>query len=125
MLDALKAEPFFVHNLFTHRKNTITITSATLAFFKDKPLLKTKHLEVKYVSHDKNMLGIMLSKKAVPGAAQRNNIKRRFKCLFAKNKNRAITYAALLLIRIKIQAEKKDINDILEREWKSLIEQLG
>jgi len=34
------------------------------------------------------------------------------------------SYAAFLTITSKIQAEKKDINDILLPEWKSLLDQL-
>jgi len=34
------------------------------------------------------------------------------------------SYAVLLTITTKIQAEKKDINDILLPEWKSLLNQL-
>jgi len=34
------------------------------------------------------------------------------------------SYAILLTITSKIQAEKKDINDILLPEWKSLLDQL-
>ena len=34
------------------------------------------------------------------------------------------TYVILLSLTSKIQAEKKTINDILMREWKSLLNQL-
>ena len=111
--------------MFTFRKETITISKATLDFFGLKSELSTKHIKLKYVKHHKHMLGVMIPKKTIPLAVQRNQLRRRFRAIYTHLSTKPNVYAALLMITTKIQAEKKDINDILEREWKSLIKQLG
>jgi ribonuclease P protein component len=70
------------------------------------------------------MLGIRISKKAVPLAVSRNSLRRRLRETFRLQQTNSSPCAVLLSISNKIQAEKKDINDILLREWKSLLNQL-
>ncbi len=70
------------------------------------------------------MLGIKISKKLVPLAVSRNSLRRRLREAFRKHLFVNNQYAMLLSISSKIQAEKKDINDILLPEWKSLLDQL-
>ncbi len=74
--------------------------------------------------HPVQMLGIRISKKAVPLAVSRNSLRRKLRESFRKHSFINNPYAILLSISSKIQAEKKDINDILLPEWKSLLEQL-
>jgi ribonuclease P protein component len=73
--------------------------------------------------HPVQMLGIRISKKAVPLAVSRNSL-RKLRESFRKHSFINNSYAILLSISSKIQAEKKDINDILLPEWKSLLDQL-
>jgi ribonuclease P protein component len=70
------------------------------------------------------MLGIRISKKALPLAVSRNSLRRKLRESFRKYSFANNPYAILLSISSKIQAEKKDINDILLPEWKSLLDQL-
>ena len=70
------------------------------------------------------MLGIKISKKAVPLAVSRNSLRRKLREMFRKEPFLNDSYAILLNISSKIPAEKKDINDILLPEWKSLLDQL-
>ena len=69
------------------------------------------------------MLGIRISKKALPLAVSRNSLRRKLRETFREH-SFINKYAVLLSISSKIQAEKKDINDILLPEWKSLLDQL-
>ena len=77
-----------------------------------------------YHIHPAQMLGIRISKKAVPLAVSRNSLRRKWRESFRKHLFINGPYAILLSISSKIQAEKKDINDILLPEWKSLLDQL-
>jgi ribonuclease P protein component len=70
------------------------------------------------------MLGIRISKKSVPLAVSRNSLRRMLRETFKEHQFNNDSYAVLLSITSKIQAEKKDINDILLPEWKSLLDQL-
>ena len=74
--------------------------------------------------HPTQMIGIRISKKAVPLAVSRNSLRRKLRESFRKHSFINNPYAILLSISVKIQAEKKDINDILLPEWKSLLDQL-
>jgi len=69
------------------------------------------------------MLGIRISKRNVPLAVSRNSLRRMLRETF-RGYRFTESYAILLTITSKIQAEKKDINDILLPEWKSLLDQL-
>ena len=70
------------------------------------------------------MLGIRIPKKLVPLAVSRNSLRRMLRETFRGYQFTDESYAILLTITSKIQAEKKDINDILLPEWKSLLDQL-
>ena len=70
------------------------------------------------------MLGIRISKKFVPLAVSRNSLRRMLRETFRGHQFTNEYYVVLLSITNKIQAEKKDINDILLPEWKSLLDQL-
>jgi len=70
------------------------------------------------------MLGIRISKKAVPLAVSRNSLRRFLRERFRRNSTKTSNYAVLLTITAKIPAEKKDINDILLPEWISLLKHL-
>ena len=78
-----------------------------------------------YCHYPEPKLGIKISKKAMPLAVSRNSLRRRLRENFRSNEFKSGTYAILLSISNKIQAEKKDINDILLREWTSLLNQLN
>jgi ribonuclease P protein component len=78
-----------------------------------------------YCHYSEPKLGIKISKKAVPLAVSRNSLRRRLRENFRSNEFKSGAYAILLSISNKIQAEKKDINDILLREWTSLLDQLN
>ena len=69
-------------------------------------------------------IGIKISKKAIPLAVSRNSLRRKLRETFRSYEFDKEHYAVLLSISNKIQAEKKDINDILLREWISLLNQL-
>ena len=70
------------------------------------------------------MLGIRISKKNIPLSVSRNSIRRMLRETFRGFRFANDSYAVLLTITTKIQAEKKDINDILLPEWKSLLDRL-
>ena len=78
-----------------------------------------------YCRYTKPKLGIKISKKSLPLAVSRNSLRRRLREKFRSNQFKSEPYAILLSISNKIQAEKKDINDILLREWTSLLNQLN
>ena len=77
-----------------------------------------------YCFYTKPMIGIKISKKALPLAVSRNSLRRCLREKFRSIEFKSEHYAILLSISNKIQAEKKDINDILLREWTSLLNQL-
>ena len=81
-------------------------------------------MKIYYHAHSAHMLGIKISKKAVPLAVSRNSLRRKLREMFRKEPFLNDSYAILLNISSKIPAEKKDINDILLPEWKSLLDQL-
>tara|TARA_B100001057_G_scaffold120706_1_gene119396 strand:+ start:587 stop:811 length:225 start_codon:yes stop_codon:yes gene_type:complete len=70
------------------------------------------------------MLGIKISKKAVPLAVYRNRLRRLLRATFRSFETKHSNYAVLLTIASKIPAEKKVINDILLPEWISLLKLL-
>tara|TARA_B100000900_G_scaffold349277_1_gene315374 strand:+ start:9652 stop:9876 length:225 start_codon:yes stop_codon:yes gene_type:complete len=70
------------------------------------------------------MLGIKISKKAVPLAVYRNRLRRLLRETFRSFETKHAKYAVLLIIASKIPAEKKAINDILLPEWISLLKLL-
>ena len=70
------------------------------------------------------MLGIRISKKAVPLAVYRNSLRRALREKFRTFITKQTSYAVLLTVASKIPAEKKVINDILLPEWTSLLKQL-
>ena len=70
------------------------------------------------------MLGIRISKKAIHLAVSRNSLRRMLRETFRQHSFIHNSYVILLSISCKIQAEKKDINDILLPEWKSLLDRL-
>jgi len=120
----LKVELFFVLNLFTFKKDLITISKNSLAHFRCLPTISSKHIKLSYQTHSSNILGIRISKKNVPLAVSRNSLRRMLRETFRGYRFTDESYAILLTITSKIQAEKKDINDILLPEWKSLLDQL-
>ena len=71
------------------------------------------------------MLGIIITKKAVPLAVYRNRLRRALREAFRSHRTGTTNHAVLLTISTKIPAEKKDINDILLPEWTSLLKQLA
>ena len=123
-LEEQKAEQFSAHNLFTQKKDIITVSKHTLLYFKDKKKIASPNIDLSYVRHEKPMIGIRISKKLIPLAVLRNSLRRKFREIFKSHFDKKQTYAVLLTITRKIQAEKKDINDILLPEWKSLLNQL-
>ena len=86
--------------------------------------LSSSNILMSYCVFTEPKLGIKISKKAIPLAVSRNSLRRRLREIFRTNKFKSQPYAILLSISNKIQAEKKDINDILLREWTSLLNQL-
>jgi ribonuclease P protein component len=109
--------------LFTFKKDLITISKNSLAHFRCLPSISSKHIKLSYQTHSSNILGIRVSKKNVPLAVSRNSLRRMLRETF-RGYRFTESYAILLTITSKIQAEKKDINDILLPEWKSLLDQL-
>ena len=120
----LKEEQFSVHKLFKSKKDVIVISRATIDFFKKSKHISSTHIQIRYIQHDKSMLGIKISKKAVPLAVYRNSLRRLLRETFRSFESKPPTYAVLLTIASKIPAEKKVINDILLPEWTSLLERL-
>ena len=88
------------------------------------PSISSEHIKLSYQLHSSNILGIRISKKNVPLAVSRNSLRRTLRETFRSFRFTNDSYAVLLTITTKIQAEKKDINDILLPEWKSLLNQL-
>ena len=70
------------------------------------------------------MLGIRISKKAIPLAVYRNRLRRALRERFRSFVTKQSSYAVLLTVVSKIPAEKKVINDILLPEWTSLLKRL-
>ena len=110
--------------MFKNRKDVILISKATLQFFKDQKTLSTDNIRINFLKHSASMLGIRISKKAVPLAYYRNHLRRKLREYFRAHNKQANPYAVLLTITNKIPAEKKDINDILLPEWISLLNKL-
>jgi ribonuclease P protein component len=110
--------------LFTFKKDLITISKNTISFFNDSPNISGTYMKLYYHPHATQMLGIRISKKALPLAVSRNSLRRKLRETFREHLFINNPYAVLLSISRKIQAEKKDINDILLPEWKSLLDQL-
>ena len=106
------------------RDSLITISKNTLAHFRRLPTISSKHINLSYQIHSTNMLGIRIAKKSVPLAVSRNSLRRMLRETFREYRFTNDSHAVLLSITSKIQAEKKDINDILLPEWKSLLDQL-
>ena len=110
--------------LYTFKKDLITISRDTLEYFSDKKALKSAHLKLQYLKSNKKRLGIVIPKKVVPLSVARNSLRRKLRGFFRDQKFSDGPYVILLSLTTKIQAEKKIINDILMREWKSLLSQL-
>jgi ribonuclease P protein component len=110
--------------LFTFKKDLIIISKTTLAHFRRLPCISSKHIKLSYQTYSSNILGIRIAKKSVPLAVSRNSLRRVLRETFRGFRFTNDSYAVLLTITSKIQAEKKDINDILLPEWKSLLDQL-
>tara|TARA_B100001063_G_scaffold47828_1_gene41696 strand:- start:100 stop:435 length:336 start_codon:yes stop_codon:yes gene_type:complete len=110
--------------LFTSKKDLITISKKTLTFFNGSPSVSGRYIKLHYHKYPKQMLGIRIAKKAVTLAVSRNSLRRKLRETYRKHSFINNSYAILLSISTKIQAEKKDINDILLPEWKSLLDQL-
>ena len=108
----------------TFKKDLITISGDTLRFFSDKTVLKSAHLKLQFSRSNKKGLGIVIPKKIIPLSANRNSLRRRIRGFFRDQQFSNGPYVILLSLTTKIQAEKKIINDILMREWKSLLNQL-
>ena len=120
----LKEERFSVHKLFKSKKDVIVISRATIDFFKKCKHISSNHIQIRYIQHHKSMLGIKISKKAVPLAVYRNSLRRLLRETFRSVETKPPTFAVLLTIASKIPAEKKVINDILLPEWISLLKKL-
>jgi ribonuclease P protein component len=110
--------------LFTFKKDLITISKNTISYFNGSPNISGTYMKLYYHPHTRQMLGIRISKKALPLAVSRNSLRRKLRETFREHTFINNPYAVLLSISSKIQAEKKDINDILLPEWKSLLDQL-
>ena len=110
--------------LYTFKKDLITISRDTLKYFCDKNTLKSAHLKLQFSKSNIKRLGIVIPKRIVPLSATRNYLRRRMRGFFRDQKFPNGSYVILLTLTTKIQAEKKIINDILMREWKSLLSQL-
>ena len=110
--------------LYTFKKDLITISRDTLKYFSDKNALKSAHLKLQYSKSNIKRLGIVIPKRIVPLSVTRNCLRRRMRGFFRDQKFPKGSYVILLSLTTKIQAEKKIINDILMREWKSLLSQL-
>ena len=118
-----KEELFFAHSCI-HSKKTLSLSRDTLKYFIDKNTLKSAHLKLQFSESNTNRLGIVISKRIVPLSVTRNSLRRRMRGFFRDQKFPNGSYVILLSLTTKIQAEKKIINDILMREWKSLLSQL-
>ena len=90
----------------------------------DKKALKSAHLKLQFSKSNIKRLGIVIPKRIVPLSVTRNSLRRRMRGFFRDQKFPNGSYVVLLSLTTKIQAEKKIINDILMREWKSLLSQL-
>ena len=110
--------------LYTFKKDLITISRDTLKYFSGKNTLKSAHLKLQFSKSNIKRLGIIIPKRIVPLSVTRNSLRRRMRGFFRDQKFPKGSYVILLSLTTKIQAEKKIINDILMREWKSLLDQL-
>ncbi|GIR42420.1 MAG: hypothetical protein CM15mP53_03360 [Ectothiorhodospiraceae bacterium] len=110
--------------MYTFKKDLITISRDTLKYFSDKNTLKSAHLKLQFSESSAKRLGIVIPKRIVPLSVTRNSLRRRMRGFFRDQKFPNGSYVILLSLTTKIQAEKKIINDILMREWKSLLSQL-
>ena len=110
--------------LYTSKKDVITISKVTIKYFSNKNHLNSAHLKLQFCKSSKKCLGIVIPKKIIPLSVTRNYLRRRMRGFFRDQKFSNGSYAVLLSLTTKIQAEKKTINDILMREWKSLLSQL-
>jgi len=119
-----KEELYFVHKLFKSKKDVIIISRLSLDFFKNCQHLSSTHIHIRYSEYEESMLGIKISKKAVPLAVYRNRLRRLLRETFRSFETKHAKYAVLLIIASKIPAEKKAINDILLPEWISLLKLL-
>ena len=110
--------------LYTSKQDLITISRDTFKYFSDKNTLKSAHLKLQFSKSNKKCLGIVIPKKIIPLSVTRNSLRRKMRGFFRDQKFSNGPYVILLSLTSKIQAEKKTINDILMREWKSLLNQL-
>jgi len=110
--------------LYTFKKDLITISEDTFKYFSAQNALKSAHLKLQFSKSNKKRLGIIIPKRIIPLSVTRNSLRRRLRGFFRDQKFSNGSYAILLSLTTKIQAEKKIINDILMREWKSLLNQL-
>ena len=110
--------------MYTFKKDVITISKNTITYFSNKADIKSNHLRIRYNQSENHRLGIIIPKKIIPLSVTRNTLRRKIRGLFRDNKSSDHSYEVLLTITLKIQAEKKTINDILMREWISLLNQL-
>ena len=110
--------------MYTHKKDVITVSRETLKYFSDQSVFKSAHLKLQFCQSNKQRLGIVIPKRIIPLSVNRNSLRRRMRGFFRDQKFSNGPYAILLSLTTKIQAEKKTINDILMREWKSLLSQL-
>ena len=110
--------------LYTFKKDVITISKNTIEYFSNKDDLTSNHLKIRYNKSKNHRLGIIIPKKIIPLSVTRNTLRRKIRGLFRDKKTSDFSYEVLLTISMKIQAEKKTINDILMREWTSLLNQL-
>ena len=110
--------------MYTFKKDVITISKDTIEYFSNKDYSKSNHLKIRYIQSKYHRLGIIIPKKIIPLSVTRNALRRKIRALFRDKKPPDYSYEVLLTITMKIQAEKKIINDILMREWISLLNQL-
>ena len=122
--EELRAELFFVHRLYTYKKDIITISRDTLQFFKDTETIESDNLKLNYVNSSIPRLGILISKRFIPLAVSRNSVRRAMREIYRNMDHKVYCYCILVGVTSKILAEKKAINDILLPEWKSLLDQL-
>lgn len=123
-LEEQKDALYFAHNLFSSKKDSIIISKNTLIFFRNQKKISSSNITLFYCLYPDSKIGIKISKKAIPLAVSRNSLRRKLRETFRSYEFDKEHYAVLLSISNKIQAEKKDINDILLREWISLLNQL-
>ena len=116
-----KEELCFVHNLYTFKKDIITISDSTLNCFRESPSLSSKHLRLHILESTTMRLGILIPKKYLPLAVSRNSLRRNMRAIF---RSQHTNHSLLVRLIGKIEAEKKTINAILIPEWKSLLNQL-